>query len=66
MISRRAFLESPLVWTAGRLVARAEEAADDRFTPIDLAPYATEGVSPAEVKERGWFAARAQLVARRR
>jgi hypothetical protein len=57
VITRRAFLESPLVWTAGRLVAGAAEAENDRFTPIELEPYATNGLTATELRARGWYGA---------
>ncbi len=58
MITRRGFMESaPLVYAAFRgFRLAAGPASNEKFTPIDLARYATDGVAQVDVTATGWFA----------
>ena len=55
MISRRTFLEVPLVSTAARWLMPAAHASEGKFTLVDLGPHATDGVAPGDIQTRGWF-----------
>ena len=60
MITRRTFLEVPLVWTAVRWLSPAAQTTEGKFTLVDFAPHATDGVLPRDIQTRGWFEGRVE------